>query len=70
MVKHYLKLGYVFYKNHITFTKDLHTFLHIFEFNKKLNYLLIRVRPISIIHKHRLEERITKRGYICFLFTF
>ena len=46
MVKHYLKLGnelICLYKNHLTFTKDLHTFLHIFkinfEFNQKLNYL-------------------------------
>ena len=47
------------------------------EFNQKLfcyNFLsyiiweLIKIRTISIIYKHRLEERITKKGYIFVFF--
>ena len=72
-------IKYVLYKNYFTSTKDLRI-LYIFkiiEFNQKLfcyNFLsyiiweLIRIRPISITYKHRLEERLELQKGAIFVF--
>ena len=65
----------------LTFTL-LHVFKFNFEFTQKhlcynsyltLFFQLIRIRPITMIYKHRFEERITKTDSIfafCLLFEF